>query len=75
MGAHGWVVEIRQPWERYSIWGLAEHSGRPWISLARTYHLSEAAVNLFIISSYRKIQAVKLDVFSSQNLILHFDLC
>ena len=44
MGAHGLVAGICQPWGLYSIWGLAGHSGGPWIPQAPTFHLSEAAV-------------------------------
>ena len=44
MEAHGWVTGICQPWGLYSIWGLAGHSGSPWIPQAPTLHLSEAVV-------------------------------
>ena len=44
MDAHGWVAGICQPWGLYSIWGLAGHSGSPWIPQATTLHLSEAVV-------------------------------
>ena len=41
-GAHGWVVGTCQPWKVFSIWGLAGHSGSPWIAQAPTFHLSKA---------------------------------
>ena len=53
MGAHGWVAGICQRWGLYSIWGLARHSGSPWIPQAPTFHLSETAVNICWLSSLR----------------------
>ena len=49
----GWVAGICQPWGLYSIWGLARHSGNPWIPQAPTVHLSKAAVNICWLSSLR----------------------
>ena len=49
----GWVAGICQPWGQYSIWGLAGHSGSPWIPQAPTFHLSEAAVNGYFLAAFQ----------------------
>jgi len=36
MGAHGWVAGICPPYGSNSLYGLAGHSGSPWMSQATT---------------------------------------